>query len=53
LKEARAEESHNHQRKNKNPTNNSFEALNRLQEVEEVENPDKTAGKDPKKYKED
>jgi hypothetical protein len=37
----------------KNPTNNSFEALNRLPEAEEVENPHKTMGKDPNKYKED
>ena len=37
----------------KNPTNNSFEALNRLPEAEEVENPHKTEGKDPSKHKED
>jgi hypothetical protein len=37
----------------KNPTNNSFEALNRLPEEEEVENPHKTVGKDPNKHKED
>jgi hypothetical protein len=36
-----------------NPNNNSFESLNRLPEAEEVENPHKTAGKDPSKHKED
>jgi hypothetical protein len=36
-----------------NLTNNSFEALNHLPEEEEAENPHKTMGKDPNKYKED
>jgi hypothetical protein len=37
----------------KNPNNNSFEALNHLPEVEEVKNPHKTVGIDPRNYKED
>jgi hypothetical protein len=37
----------------KNPNNNSFEALNRLPEAEEVENPHKNAGKEHNKRKED
>jgi hypothetical protein len=37
----------------KNPNNNSFESLNRLPEEKEVENPHKTARKDPSKHKED
>jgi hypothetical protein len=37
----------------KNPNNNSFESLNRLLEVEEVENPHNNMRKDPSKHKED
>jgi hypothetical protein len=37
----------------KNPNTNSFEALNNLREVEEVENPHKVVGKDHNNNKED
>jgi hypothetical protein len=37
----------------KNPNNNSFEVLNHLPKAQEVENPHKTTGKEPKKHKED